>query len=521
MPTRGRPQFFCARPDGTLTPLIAVDELQAEVTVRGVPRTLTARETQGMLSCGRASPRPEPWVVDGVAQPPRHEQDGNTQQLLLSVMTNPNVPEELRNSARQILCYEVDRLGISPGDTAASSDGMSPVAPNCQLGMHSGNRNAPKKEYCSYWLRHGECDYSQQGCMYKHQMPTDLPTLNWLGLRDIPRWYREKYNIPSLLNRGIRQPIAIANNPPSTMLPSTPPTDEGFGGNNRGLNIHPHEGDRLGRSPPRGPSNRRMSNVPHYGQYRGGYRNGTTGNWKAYQRNARHPATNMAPNSASGERSGEQYLCNAKPFSSFPVNSENSPPFGTGSSENDSDPTETKFTTATFGTASVAPAANNRSLLDDGTPDRHFEWRANNEADEMRGAFEHVRTPPVERAWRPIGPHQEHQHSSNPSTEGGVLLRREFPPSRAPMNDPFGMGPVRSGRPNTTRGPTNDVNSHRPSSLVSPLANLTFEDNGGLTSEETRVTWGPIGGPILKRTTPPADENLPFHFASPSSRHTD
>lgn len=23
--------------------------------------------------------------------------------------------------------------------------------------------NKPQKEYCSYWIRHGECDYAQQG----------------------------------------------------------------------------------------------------------------------------------------------------------------------------------------------------------------------------------------------------------------------------------------------------------------------------------------------------------------------
>jgi hypothetical protein len=52
-----------------------------------------------------------------------------------------------------------------------------------------------KKEYCSYWLRHGECDYQQQGCLYKHEMPTDMATLSRLGLREIPRWFREAHNL--------------------------------------------------------------------------------------------------------------------------------------------------------------------------------------------------------------------------------------------------------------------------------------------------------------------------------------
>lgn len=35
-------------------------------------------------------------------------------------------------------------------------------------------------------------------------MPTDPAMLEKLGLRDIPRWYREKYNVPSLLHQGHR-----------------------------------------------------------------------------------------------------------------------------------------------------------------------------------------------------------------------------------------------------------------------------------------------------------------------------
>ena len=50
MATPSRPQFFCTRPDGTLTPLVALDELPTSVTIRGISRTLNAGETQGMTS---------------------------------------------------------------------------------------------------------------------------------------------------------------------------------------------------------------------------------------------------------------------------------------------------------------------------------------------------------------------------------------------------------------------------------------------------------------------------------------
>ena len=47
-----------------------------------------------------------------------------------------------------------------------------------------------KKLYCTHWMRTGECDFMQQGCMFYHRMP-DLVTLEKLGFRSYPRWFRE------------------------------------------------------------------------------------------------------------------------------------------------------------------------------------------------------------------------------------------------------------------------------------------------------------------------------------------
>lgn len=48
-----------------------------------------------------------------------------------------------------------------------------------------------EKVYCTHWIRHGECDYIQQGCRYKHEMP-DRATLTSIGFRTVPRWWQEK-----------------------------------------------------------------------------------------------------------------------------------------------------------------------------------------------------------------------------------------------------------------------------------------------------------------------------------------
>ena len=49
-----------------------------------------------------------------------------------------------------------------------------------------------KKEYCTYYLRTGMCDYMQEGCRYKHRYPEDEETRRKLNLRKLPRWLEER-----------------------------------------------------------------------------------------------------------------------------------------------------------------------------------------------------------------------------------------------------------------------------------------------------------------------------------------
>lgn len=77
-----RPQFFCARPNGTLTPLIALDELPAHISVRGVPRVLSPSDTQGMTSLGTVNPRAQFYIVDGVPVSQARGVTGSSNQLV-------------------------------------------------------------------------------------------------------------------------------------------------------------------------------------------------------------------------------------------------------------------------------------------------------------------------------------------------------------------------------------------------------------------------------------------------------
>ncbi|OJJ49245.1 hypothetical protein ASPZODRAFT_13969 [Penicilliopsis zonata CBS 506.65] len=185
-----RPQFFCSRPNGSLTPLVALDELPSYVSIRGVPRLLSAGDTQGMTSLGAVTSRAQFYVVDGVSV------DANR---------GSNSPSDDNGFSQQRLGYQALVQQSTPLNVAAhSGPGGGWLTHGASNGAVS-RQNPTKKEYCSYWIRHGECDYQQQGCLYKHEMPTDLGMLDKLGLRDIPRWYREKFGMSSLLPGGGHQ----------------------------------------------------------------------------------------------------------------------------------------------------------------------------------------------------------------------------------------------------------------------------------------------------------------------------
>lgn len=56
--------------------------------------------------------------------------------------------------------------------------------------------NGPKREkvYCDKWVHDGVCAFAQQGCKYKHEMPTDVATQRALGLfHGLPAWYKREH----------------------------------------------------------------------------------------------------------------------------------------------------------------------------------------------------------------------------------------------------------------------------------------------------------------------------------------
>ncbi|KAK6365887.1 hypothetical protein LTS17_010853 [Exophiala oligosperma] len=259
-----KPQFFLTRQNGAMVPLVAMDEMPIHVQIRGVPRSLTAFEIAGMTPLGLVESRHEYHIVEAMnnmnnighrntttgQKPTDLSSSFVPPQMRLAPCPSPIVKfpgntEHLSETGSASLSTEEGKTSTRPGSSGESSihsDAALPAVPawrqnattnvtattsKVEESKNAGNTattagNVPtpltgKKIYCSYWLRKGECDFAQQGCIYKHEMPTDLETLQSVGFTDIPLWYRQRYDLGSLnVENGRNNPsfgVADRNKP--------------------------------------------------------------------------------------------------------------------------------------------------------------------------------------------------------------------------------------------------------------------------------------------------------------------
>ncbi|KAI7329598.1 hypothetical protein KC315_g6077 [Hortaea werneckii] len=234
-----RPLYFISRNNGVFVPLVPADELPYTIRLQGLPRVLRFDQTVGMQHVGTAPYTGMTFKIEdegahrSTSQPPgglhaRSQsalvnpvkkylapdalarqalaQTANSQQASISAseackMSAHEASSNWRstasttskpttsNTTQSIIdaivsttsgAAEAARVGYVPRSTVTPPSGAQP--------------DQDKKEYCTYWIRTGECDYMQQGCLYKHEMP-EKPTLERIGLgRNLPRWWVEKQN---------------------------------------------------------------------------------------------------------------------------------------------------------------------------------------------------------------------------------------------------------------------------------------------------------------------------------------
>lgn len=71
--------------------------------------------------------------------------------------------------------------------------------------------DSSKKEYCTHWIKTGECAFTAIGCKFKHEMP-EIAKLRELGFREIPRWWKDKTAIAARGPTWIEQRRAAQKN---------------------------------------------------------------------------------------------------------------------------------------------------------------------------------------------------------------------------------------------------------------------------------------------------------------------
>ena len=199
-----KPQFFVTRQNGSMVALIAMDELPPSVKIRHVNRILSPHDISGMTGIGTYDTRHQTHIVEPVHPlPPLVDRSLTSSRFAGSEhhLNSPAVKSSLQTPPKAFGIQE--QAPIAFDANTSQVDRATHALPAWHDLARHGLKHAPgTKEYCTYWLRHGECDFAQQGCLFKHEMPLDRAELDRIGLRDIPRWYREKHGITSYLAIG-------------------------------------------------------------------------------------------------------------------------------------------------------------------------------------------------------------------------------------------------------------------------------------------------------------------------------
>ncbi|KAF2215867.1 hypothetical protein CERZMDRAFT_94255 [Cercospora zeae-maydis SCOH1-5] len=227
--------FFISRPNGFAIPLIPADELPFSIKLQNVPRVLNPQDTYGMQYVGTTPYAGTTFKLESAVGPA---------DLQRSNSTPTSVPNHIRSQsatggkhylapdalARQAFANNAQAVGTgldsnavrppSAHETAKSWRRSEPMSSTDatqnvidailrsksgaetaeRVGYRSRDTTPPpsgivpdqdKKVFCTHWIMTGDCKFVQQGCRYKHEMPSEA-SLKELGIRHTPRWWLEQ-----------------------------------------------------------------------------------------------------------------------------------------------------------------------------------------------------------------------------------------------------------------------------------------------------------------------------------------
>jgi hypothetical protein len=215
--------YFISRSNSNIVPLVPADELPYSVRLTGVPRAMKMEHTCGMNHVGthpftgqyfklEADATSTQRIIDRTSgskqrptepsailhrseqvrlettNPPKTEQATSYQPPVSATAISWRKPDDAASARSQVI---IDNIVASESRSPAR---VSPTALKVSRTSTSSPSNMSElgdKVYCTHWIRHGECDYTQQGCRYKHEMP-DRNVLASIGFRTVPRWWQKK-----------------------------------------------------------------------------------------------------------------------------------------------------------------------------------------------------------------------------------------------------------------------------------------------------------------------------------------
>ena len=115
---QARPHHFISRYDGSLVPLIAMDELPPTIHFINISRVLTAADTQGMTSCGvqaRSQTYYEIEILDTANKSESESGSGTAKSILSTEYSNVSDEEKFKkNNDHESILTNEEKVQVSP-----------------------------------------------------------------------------------------------------------------------------------------------------------------------------------------------------------------------------------------------------------------------------------------------------------------------------------------------------------------------------------------------------------------------